>query len=43
MSIESARNYFVRVLKNDSTRRAAAAAVAGILISFICEAAWPSA
>jgi hypothetical protein len=43
MSIESTRNYFARVFKNDSTRKGIAALAAGCLIGAITEAVWPSA
>ena len=34
--------YVIRVLNSDSTRKGAAAAVAGILVAAIAEAIWPS-
>jgi hypothetical protein len=34
--------YFRRVLRNDATRKGAAAALAGIVIGLLTEALWPS-
>jgi hypothetical protein len=35
--------YFGRVVRNDATRRGLAAAGAGLVMSLIIEAAWPTA
>ena len=35
-------SYVVRVLNNDSLKKGAAAAVAGLLVAAVSEAIWPS-
>jgi hypothetical protein len=37
------RDYFRRVIENESTRKGAAAAVAGVVIAALVEAMWPTA
>jgi hypothetical protein len=38
----SAARYFARVVTHESTKRGIAAAGAGVIMSMIIEAAWPS-
>ena len=38
----AALSYMVRVLNNDSLKKGAAAAVAGLLVAAVSEAIWPS-
>jgi len=38
----AALSYVVRVLNNDSLKKGAAAAVAGLLVAAVSEAIWPS-
>ncbi len=39
---ERTRSYFSRVVKNDATKHGVAAAGAGLILSLIVEAVWPS-
>ena len=43
MSVETARSYVSRVIRNDATKKGVGAAVAGLLIGCFMEAVWPSA
>lgn len=36
------RAYLTRVIRNEATKRGMAAAAAGVLMSMVMEAAWPS-
>src|SRR5690554_5281750 len=42
LALQTGRAYLARVIRNESTRRGVAAAAAGILMSMVLEAAWPS-
>jgi len=35
-------NYFVRVISNDAAKKAAATALAGLVVAAVSEALWPS-
>jgi hypothetical protein len=41
-NVPAALTYVVRVLNNDSLKKGAAAAVAGLLVAAVSEAIWPS-
>jgi hypothetical protein len=40
--VPAAASYVMRVLNNDSLKKGAAAAVAGLLVAAVSEAIWPS-
>lgn len=40
--LERTKTYFTRVVQNDATKRGIAAAGAGLIMSLIVEAVWPT-
>jgi len=42
LQVPEAPSYISRVLNNDSTRKGAAAALAGLFVAVVSEALWPS-
>lgn len=42
LALQTGRAYLARVIRNESTKRGVAAAAAGVLMSMVLEAAWPS-
>lgn len=40
--VERSKSYFSRVIKSESTKHGVAAAGAGLILSLIVEAVWPS-